>query len=205
MKDAWYSNRGKARCCQLRQIHVAMQNFVGRSNSLKTSWCIIESQAEGESRTPQCPERKWSCLVNDQQNVAARGLLGAATFPSEVSLERHSQYQGALALLRDQLSCDGCKNSWAGQLFQAVQEEMTGPNLPVSWSLLYSAGIDDWKSPRSQGVGILERTGRAGFTTWTNLGRDPKYTHKGTGKPGSEILANHEETINMSCKGSWDC
>lgn len=40
-----------------------MQNFGGSSYSVKTSRCIIESQAEGESRTPQCPKRKWSSLV----------------------------------------------------------------------------------------------------------------------------------------------
>lgn len=40
----------------LRQIHVAIKNFVGSSYPVKASGCIIELQAEGESRTPQCPE-----------------------------------------------------------------------------------------------------------------------------------------------------
>lgn len=42
-----------------------MQHFIGSSYSVKTSRCIIESQAEGESRTPQCPEREWCSLVGD--------------------------------------------------------------------------------------------------------------------------------------------
>lgn len=63
MKDAWCS---LTELLPLRQIHVAMQHFVGSSYSVKISRCIVESHAEGESRTRQCPEREWCSIVGDQ-------------------------------------------------------------------------------------------------------------------------------------------
>ena len=62
--DIWYErcmmffNRRKGKMLPLRQIHVSIKNFVGSNYPVKASGCIIESQAEGESRTPWCPKRE---------------------------------------------------------------------------------------------------------------------------------------------------
>lgn len=124
-------------------------------------------------------------------------------------------------MLRKTLSVSGNTGTpvWSAPLWK-LQKQLSQAALrwrrnwwQVPQSLLYSAGTDDWKTPRSQGGRILQRNGKAGFITWTNgernwgnsQGKDPKYTYKRMGNPGSKVLTNHRRTINMSCKGSWDC